>query len=201
MRRASVLSVTSLVLLLSFSEAVSADPILYSISGQIRLGTSDYEDFAGTFLLSDPVVSLYDLSDSRGDQLDRYTVTDLSLSSASYSVSGNGFMGVWWELYRGFGVAVNSIDSSITLFTSIGLIETDIGNFPDWIGDPGAQPLGFSGLTEGIGFPRVGGIRDVRAERVTTVPEPSTLLLWAAGLSGLALAWRTRASVTSTPGE
>ena len=56
MGRASVLSITSLVLLLSFSEAVSADPILYSISGQIRLGTSDYEDFAGTFLLSDPVV-------------------------------------------------------------------------------------------------------------------------------------------------
>ncbi len=187
MGRATPLLIGSLVLLLTSSVTVHADPILYSISGQIRFGAAAYEDFQGSFVLSDPVVSLHDLSDSRGDELDRFVVSDFRLSSASYSLTGSGSIATWWELYRGRGVAVNSLDSLVTLFTSAGVIEHGGSRFPRWEGDPGTQPIGFSGFTEGIGplGSRSGQILNMTA--VARVPEPSALLLCGAGMAGFAL--------------
>ena len=149
MGRATSLLIGSLVLLLASSGTVQAVPIGYTTSGQIRFDGGAYETFQGSFVLSDPTVSLYDLSDSRGDQLDLYTVSDFRLSSASYSLTGHGSIGVWWDLFRGPGVAVNSLDSAFTLFTSAGVLDTGFGNFPQWQGDPGIQPIRFSDFTEG----------------------------------------------------
>jgi hypothetical protein len=185
MRKATPLLIGSLILLLTCSGKAHADPIVYSTSGQIRFGSGAIEIFHGSFVLSDPVVSLFDLSDSRGDQLDRYTVADFSLSSASHSLTGHGFVGVWWELFRGRGVAVNRIDSAVTLHTSAGLFDTGFGDVLQWEGDPGSQPLRFSTDLTGFGARLLMTAESTGA--VARVPEPSALLLYGVGIAGLAL--------------
>ena len=192
MRRAIRLPIIgSLVLLLTSTVTVYAEPIAYSVTGQIRFGGGAYEDFEGSFILSDPLVSLWDSSDSRGDQRDLYTVSDFRLSSASFSIAQSGFgaIGVWWELYRGRGVAVNGLDSAVTVNTSAGLLDTD-WSFPRWEGDPGTQPTRFSGLTERVGPPGGYSVLNMTAEtycRPRSIPEPSALLLYGVGIGGWAL--------------
>jgi PEP-CTERM motif len=182
------LLIGSLVLLLTSSGTAQADPIVYSTSGQIRFGDGAYEIFEGSFVLSDPLVSFFDTSDSRGDQRDLYTVSDFRLSSASYSLTGQGAIAVWWELNRGSGVVVNRLDSVATLHTSAGLLDTGF-NFPHWEGDPGTQPIRFSDFTQPIG--PLGGstahILNMTAERTARVPEPSALFLYGVGIAGWAL--------------
>lgn len=192
MGRATPPLIGTLVLLLTLSVTAHADPIVYNISGQIRLAAGAYESFQGSFVLSDPVVSLYGLDDSRGDQLDRYTVSDFRLSSASYSLTqtGLGGIGVWWDLYREPSIRINGLDSAVTVHTSAGLIATDFGDFPPvWEGDPGTQPIAFSGFSESIGlFSSSGHVLNMMAERAPySVPEPSALLLYGLGMAGLAL--------------
>ena len=192
MQRATALLIGSLILLLGSAATVHALPIVYDISGQISMGGGAFEDFHGSFVLSDPAVSVYDASDSRGDQLDLYAVTDFRLSSASYSLTGYGFMSVWWSLYRGIQPTLNALDSVMVFYTSAGAIDTE-WNFPLWEGDPATQPMRFSGLTAAIGLPSVGGVTNMTAHRTATIPEPSTLMLLGAGL-GLSTLLQRRVS-------
>ena len=190
MTRRMPLLVGTLVLLLASSGVAEAVPILFNVSGQIRLGSGALETFEGSFILSDPAVTLFDPTDSRGDQRDVYTVSNFALSSASYSLTGAGVIGVWWGINRDDrGIFVNRLDSFVSLTTSAGILETDLGDFPPvWVGTPGAQPESFSGLTQALGpiGGRTGQIVNLTAVRAR-VAEPSTLLLMCAGIAGLAL--------------
>ena len=182
------LLIGSLVVTLMSPGVVQADPICFTTSGHIRLGDGTVEDFDGSFWLSDPVTSFYDRDDSRGDQLDRYAVSLFTLSSASYALTGAGNMFVWWVIDRDDrGTFVNTLDSAMFLNTSAGALETPPFVFAhQWVGLPGAQPERFSGLAADIfGLDQTRTrILDMSAERV---PEPSTLLLVGAAITGLAL--------------
>ena len=180
-----------LLLVLTSPGVVYAEPILFTTSGHIRLGDGAVETFHGSFWMADPVISLYDRNDSRGDQLDRYAVSMFTLSSASYTLTGAGNTFVWWGINRDDrGIFVNTLDSAMSLRTSAGLLETPAFEFTrEWVGMPGIQPERFSDMPADIFGPnhaRTGRILDISAERAR-VPEPSTLLLMGAGIAGIAL--------------
>ena len=191
------LLVGSLVLVLTSPGVVRAEPIFFTTSGHIRVGDGAVETFQGSFWLADPVTSMFGRDDSRGDQQDRYSVSTFTLTSASYSLTGAGTISLWWAINRDDrGIFLNTLDSAMFLTTSLGALETDFGFTRDWFGAPGVQPLGFSGLPADIfntNHARTGRILDISAQRAR-VPEPSTLLLMGAGITGLVMRRRRRRS-------
>ena len=192
------LLVGSLVLVLTSPGVVRAEPIFFTTSGHIRVGDGAVETFQGSFWLADPVISLFGRDDSRGDQLDRYSVTTFTLTSANYSLTGAGTISLWWAINRDDrGIFLNTLDSAMFLTTSLGALETpEFGFTGDWFGGPSAQPEGFSGLAADIfntNHARTGRILDISAQRAR-VPEPSTLLLMGAGIAGLAMRRKRRRS-------
>ena len=191
------LLVGSLVLVLTSPGVVRAEPIFFTTSGHISIGGGAAETFQGSFWLGDPVTSMFGPDDSRGDQLDLYSVSTFTLTSASYSLTGAGTISLWWAINRDDrGIFLNTLDSAMFLTTSLGALETDFGFTRDWFGAPGVQPLGFSGLSADIfntSHARTGRILDISAQRAR-VPEPSTLLLMGAGITGLVMRRKRRRS-------
>jgi hypothetical protein len=183
-----------LVLVLASSVAAHADPITYTMSGQISYLGGVREDFVGSFELSDPTIDRFDLSDSRGVQRDWYTVQSFTLTSSSYSLTGMGVFVAWWGRFADF----NAIDSILSIATSGGLLETPVFDCCTWTGALGTQPTHiFSDTLGSFGEPY--RLHNFTAAPSIGVPEPSTLLLYGLGVVGLA-AFRRRARATRGAG-
>ena len=190
--RASAKGLIGLIMLLASSVAASADPITYTMSGEISFLGGAREHFVGSFDLSDPTIDLFDLSDSRGVQRDSYTVDAFALTSASYSLSGTGMFVAWWGRFGDF----NPIDSILSIATPGQSFETLAFSCCTWTGTPGAQPTQiFSSVVGEFGEPY--RLHNFTAAPSVGVPEPSTLLLYSLGIIGLASFRRpTRATRT-----
>jgi hypothetical protein len=188
MRERAKTLVRTLVFLLACSGAAQADPITYTITGQISFMNGDHEDFTGSFILSDPTTELFPPGDSRGNQRDTYTVTSFTLTSASYSLTGTGTFVAWWSPF-GF----NALDSALFFNTSGGSLESPFLSCCTWVGTPGAQPsLIFSNVILPTSPSDPYRLHNFTATPAG-VPEPSALLLYGIGLTGLAT-FRKRAS-------
>ena len=185
--RASAKGLIGLLMVLVSSGAAYADPITYTMSGQISYLDGAREDFIGTFVLSDPAITRYDRDDSRGIQRDLYTVQSFTLTSSRYSLTGSGVFVAWWGGFADF----NPIDSVLTLATPAGLFGTPLFNCCTWTGTPGTQPTRlFTNALRSYGEPY--RLHNFTAVRSVGVPEPSTILLYGLGALGLA-AFRRRA--------
>lgn len=75
------------IILWSVALSVQAAPLQYNFIGEMRIDINEWEPATGSFVLSDPTVTIYDATDSRGNYVSLFTVTDFSLESASYSLT------------------------------------------------------------------------------------------------------------------
>ncbi len=179
------------IILLSISLSAYAAPVTYNWYGTISDAAGSTEDATGSFVLADPTVQILDEPNAEGlcplSTLGCYMsiveMTDFSLVSDSYSLTGTGSFRVTWHSATQVGPY---FDWGASLFTDAGGDYMNDGDYASWSAD---SPYDLPSSTGGwllfhnppyLSYPRI------RIENaVAVVPLPAAVWFFGSGLLGL----------------
>ncbi len=172
----------SFVFLFCIAVPAQAAPLLYQISGQIYdfyNPSAGPEDFTGSFVMSDVTFIDYysnDPTDTRGAYVTFAGLSDFTLTSASYSLTGQGAFQIAW----GPNEEIYYANTSFDLSTSAGWGDTyDV----TWNGPMNAQPS--SMIIDRLAINSDTSSLHISNMTAVATPLPAAAWLFGSGLLGL----------------
>jgi hypothetical protein len=171
--------------ILSYSLIAEAVPVQYTISGVIReADTSSVWDLTGSFLLSDPMITYNLYGDAPDDpyleNLVEFTLTDVIFQTDAFVLEGTGrfFMKEFDRIDRYYFFYLDDYYNS-DQYNPLSFNGQSIYQQPERIG-----PLAFELFSDNpAGHTRCYTVENLEARKTSSVPEPSTILLFCAGIA------------------